>query len=187
MERIIIKFDEAGYNREAERIKTIAGTLNNSISNLKEEFELDFLEPEIKELFIERQNPDKYINSLYVSIKPVKIRNGARQEVKEAIEEIQKTEEVYRNGFGVADFFTVKKNKIAIKEIALETLKNKFEVAIETERAKEAFELHQVAFDSLTKLESMAKENNKLINILSFFKYSREFKLEKTDINYNRI
>ena len=187
MERIILNFNETAYNAECEKIREAAAQLNGEIIDLKNEFEINFSDAQLNNLFIYKKNIEKFCDSLYPEIRPLKFRTEARNEVLKAISRIASNDFIYKNGFNSADFFTVQKGIITVREESFETIKSKFEVSLETERAKEAYDLHNTAFEAVNAIIKMAKENGGTLHITNLFNYDRDFNLRKTELLYNMI
>ena len=185
-ERIILDFDETGYNNEVSNIKHTAELLNKALTDILEDLEIKLSDREIHKFIIERQSPESFINSLY-SDQPKRVREMLQNEVRTEINNLHKDKYIYGDINKQAPFLTVKRGIIIPDEPELEKIKSKFEFSLDSERAKAAYGAHKEAYEKIKELIMMAEENKMYLTAGIFFGYNRDHELEMPKIDYNKF
>lgn len=185
MERIVISFNETGYNLKILSIERTAAVLTEEVSNLEEKCELKLTDSQKKRLFLDCKDLQPFLDGIYKD-QPLFVRNTIKQQVKKHFDSIFKNNMIYEKNKDL-QYITVSKGVFELNPQCIDDLRKGFENAIESERAKKAYELHQSIIESIKELTAMAKERNITTGIMTWFKMDRYLNIEKSDIDYNRI
>ncbi|WP_407484021.1 hypothetical protein [Elizabethkingia meningoseptica] len=184
-ERLIISFDEVGYNSTIEELKEKANALSAKVANLCLNFSINITDANIKKIFVNREK-EGFVSNLFKDQSSPYLRELALDDFQNKLANIYNDNEIY-NGFN-PDFYIVEKGKVILDSKVKDEIKKDYEVSLDSERAAKAHNLHEEIFQKLNELINMAREsNNRLANPNTFFHMDRDFKLKKVDINYNKI
>lgn len=185
--RIVLSFDESGYNRAVHEIKTTAELLNNAKTELLETLEINLSDQQIQKYIIDKENLEPFVKDLYLE-QPPKVREFLRSEIRDEFRVLHNDKYLYDNVATYRAYLTVKNGSVMIDEVQTENLKAKFEHTIESERAKTAHELHLLAFETIRKLIEMADENHLNLTSSDLFDYfNKEGKMNLSKLNYNQF
>ena len=64
--RIVLSFDEDGYNRAVHEIKTTAELLNNAKTELLETLEINLSDQQIQKYILDKENLESFVKDLYM-------------------------------------------------------------------------------------------------------------------------
>ncbi len=185
--RIVLSFDESGYNRAVHEIKTTAELLNNAKTELLEALEIKFSDDQVQKFIMDRESIETFINDLYLD-QPPKVRDFLRAEIRDEFRILHNDKYLYDQVSKYRAYLTVKNGSVMIDEVQTENLKAKFEHTIESERAKTAHELHLLAFETIRKLIEMGDENHLNLTSSDLFDYfNKEGKMNLAKLNYNQF
>lgn len=185
--RIVLSFDEYGYNRAVHEIKTTAELLNNATSELLEALEINLSDDEVQKYILNKENMEPFVNDLYLE-QPPKVRDFLRTEIRNEFRILHNDKYLYDQVSKYRAYLTVQNGSVIPDEVQIENLKTKFEHALESERAKTAHELHLLAFETIRKLIEMADENRLNLTSSDFFDYfNKDGIMNLSKLNYNQF
>lgn len=185
-ERIVLGFDEAGYNSEVNDIKHTAELLNKAVSDIFEDLEIKLSDREIHKFIIEKQDPEPFIKNLHTD-QVKRIREMIQNEVRTEIKDLHRDAYIYGDIEKQKQFLTVKRGIIMPDELEIRKLKAKFERSLDSERAQAAYEMHKDIFMKTKELINLAKESKMYLTPGIFYEYNREYELEMPKLNYNKF
>lgn len=185
--RIVLSFDESGYNRAVHEIKTTAELLNNASAELLEALEIKFSDDQVQKYILDKENLESFVNDLYME-QPPKIRDFLRDEIRNEFRILHNDKYLYDQVSKYRAYLTVQNGSVIPDEVQIENLKTKFEHTIESERAKTAYDLHLLAYDTISKLIEMGDENHLNLTSSDLFDYfNKDGKMNLAKINYNQF
>ena len=185
--RIVLSFDEDGYNRAVHEIKTTAELLNNAKTELLETLEINLSDQQIQKYILDKENLESFVKDLYME-QPPKIRDFLRDEIRNEFRILHNDKYLYDQVSKYRAYLTVQNGSVIPDEVQIENLKTKFEHTIESERAKTAYDLHLLAYDTISKLIEMGDENHLNLTSSDLFDYfNKEGKMNLSKLNYNQF
>ncbi|MCJ8498564.1 hypothetical protein MVI27_09850 [Chryseobacterium salipaludis] len=183
MERIILKFNEAGYMDAVQELQEKADNLNNALQDFQQEYELKLTDKQIHAHFIDSEPVAQLAATFYPETKSPTIRAIAQEAAAAELRHIQELHGItYQR-----EKFSVKKGAVAVLPETLEALRSKFEESLDTPRAKQLYDLHQEAFEKVSEIMAMIKGTAPRATFVSLFQYDKDFILKKQEVNYNAL
>ncbi|GEM_PF-5888563 len=185
--RIVLSFNEDGYKRTLHEIRKTAELLNNAKTELLETLEIKFSDDQAQKYILDKENLEPFVNDLYLD-QPPKVREFLRTEIRNEFRILHNDKYLYDNVATYRAYLAVQNGSVMIDEVQTENLKAKFEHTIESERAKTAYDLHLLAFDTISKLIEMGDENHLNLTSSDLFDYfNKEGKMNLAKLNYNQF
>ena len=185
--RIILSFNEDGYKRTLHEIMNTAELLNNAKTELLEALEIKFSDQQIQKYIIDKENLEPFMKDLYLE-QPPKVREFLRSEIRDEFRILHNDKYLYDQVSSYRAYLTVQNGSVVPDEVQTENLKAKFEHTIESERAKTAYDLHLLAYDTISKLIEMGDENHLNLTSSDLFDYfNKEGKMNLSKLNYNQF
>lgn len=182
-EPIIIKFDDVSFSAEIEDQNETINMFNEIISELKNVYELQLTDEEIEKHIIKRESLKDFVSKLFKNDYKVKrMIEIAQNEVLSVLEDFK---ERVNFKYPSAGNFKVKDGKISLKDDFVEKLRKKHTVSLDTQRAKEIYDLHQKAHALVIKIREMAREKGVSVEIGTLFEYDREYNIKARELKYN--
>lgn len=186
-EKKVLKFDEFAFNQEIEEHENYAERAMSMLKELKDEYDLKLTDSVAKKIFLNfERNPDNYFDSeIYSEIKSKILREEARGDVKNfisrCISELEKYQQHLKRNLSIVN------GKVQITKAALNSLKEKFENSLDSERAEKLMKLHLEASEKINEFLSLLSEKNRVLFWVKFFKTRQDDLTEPTELNYNNL
>jgi|GEM_PF-4695668 len=185
-ERIVISFDEVSFNEEINVQEEILGQWNTEIIEFKNKFDLKLSNKEIQDIFLQKLNTEDFIQKLFTELKSPYLRNTARQEVALYLKEMFSRLEVCRSF--TSEKFIFKDDQFSLTDKYIDSLRKKYEKCINSDEGKEFYDLHQQAFNCISRMVEIAKEKGIILSHLALFDINpKTTEIVKKDLEYSRL
>lgn len=185
-ERIIISFDEVSFNEEINVQEEILSEWNTAIIEFKNQFNLKLSSKETQDIFLQKLNTKDFIQKLFTELKSPYLRNTAREEVALHLKEMFSKLEVYRSF--TSEKFIFKDDEFSLTDKYIDALRKKYEKCINSDEGKEFYDLHQQAFNSISRMLEIAKKKGFILSHLALFDINpKTTEIVKKDLEYSRL
>jgi len=193
-EPIIISFDIKNFKEELKARNEIIEIFYEAIKDIHESYGINMNDSEIKKYIIRGENLKEFTNNLFLlknyskrflelaQYDVYKILDDCQQSIKSKYSKIIKD---FKSDY--FDVYDVKKGVININKEFIENIRIKYSYSIETQRAKEIYDLHQKAVEIVCKIREMAKEKGFSIEIGTLFEYDSEYNIKARELKYNLL
>lgn len=182
--RVVLGFNEAGFEQQAALISRFCDDANNAVAEIKIEYDLPLTDAEIKAMFLDLDsNPNGLIEKHFSSQKSKVLRDESITDLKDFVNEILFDFRQFDSSTRKAIY--VKRGKLLVDPAELQKIKQSFETSLDTPRAVDLYNRHQEIFKNYCELLEVTGNAPSVRSL--WYEDLNQGKMRIKELNYNNL
>ena len=179
--RVILGYDEAGFEHQAALISRFCDDANNAVAEIKKEYDLPLTDDEVKAMFLDLDsNPNGVIEQHFSHQKSKVLRDESIKDLRDYLDNLLKQFDL-----PVREALYVKRGKLVVNPVELQKIKQTFETSLNSPRAVDLYNRHQEIFKNYCELLEVAG-NSPAVRSL-WYEDLTQGKMRIKEFNYNNL
>lgn len=182
--RVILGFDEGGFEQQAALIDQFCNDANNAVAEINKEYDLHLNDAEIKSMFLDLDsNPNGLIEKHFSHQKSKVLRDESIDDLKTFVNDVLFNFRQFDASTRKSIY--IKRGKLVVDPAELQNLKETFETSLDSPRAVDLYKRHQEIFKNYCELLE-ATGNSPAVRSL-WYEDLNQGKMRIKEFNYNNL